>query len=40
MSTVIETLVEYETYLRYDRRIKASTLRKVNLSLRYFTELY
>lgn len=40
MSTVVETLAEYETYLKYERRIKASTLRKVHLSLKYFTELF
>ena len=40
MSTVIETLGKYETYLKSQRQIKAATMRKVNLSLRYFVELY
>jgi len=40
MTTVIETLGKYETYLKNQRQIKAATLRKVNLSLRYFSELY
>jgi hypothetical protein len=40
MCTVIETLAEYRTYLKYDRHIKESTMRKVDLSLRYFTDLY
>lgn len=40
MSTVIETYGKYETYLKSVRRIKPATLRKVNLSLTYFSELY
>lgn len=40
MSTVIETYGKYETYLKSVRRIKPQTLRKVNLSLTYFAELY
>jgi len=40
MSTEIETLGKYETYLKSQRQIKAATMRKVNLSLRYFVELY
>ncbi len=40
MSTVIETLAEYATYLKYERHLKPATLRKVDLSLRYFTELF
>ncbi len=40
MSTVIETYGKYETYLCSVRRIKPATLRKVNLSLTYFSELY
>lgn len=40
MSTVIETLAEYRTFLKYERHIKESTIRKVYLSLKYFTELY
>jgi hypothetical protein len=40
MATVIETLAEYHTFLKYDRHLKSATLRKVDLSLRYFTELY
>lgn len=40
MSTVIETLAEYVTYLKYERHLKPETLRKVDLSMRYFTELF
>lgn len=40
MSTVVETYGKYETYLKSVRRIKPATLRKVNLSLTYFAELY
>lgn len=40
MGAVIETLAKYETYLKYDRQNKPETIRKVNLSLSYFTELY
>lgn len=40
MSTVIETYGKYEVYLKSVRRIKHATLRKVNLSLSYFAELY
>lgn len=40
MSTVIETLAEYQTYITYHRHLKAATIRKIDLSLRYFTELY
>lgn len=40
MSTVIEKLGEYELYLKEERLIKASTIRKINLSLSYFAELY
>ena len=40
MSTVIQTLEEYHHYMKYERRLKPSTIRKVDLSLAYFTELY
>lgn len=40
MSTVIETYGKYETYLQSVRCIKPATMRKVNLSLTYFAELY
>lgn len=40
MSTVIETLPAYFAFLKYDRHIKDVTLRKVDLSIRYFTDLY
>lgn len=39
MSTVIETLGKYESYLR-SKQLKPATLRKVNLSMRYFSEVY
>lgn len=40
MSAVLETLEEYNTYIKFERRLKPSTIRKVNLSLSYFTELF
>jgi hypothetical protein len=40
MSSVIEILGEYKDFLKYERRLKDSTLRKVDLSLKYFSELY
>lgn len=40
MSTVIDTLPDYQTFLKYERHIKPETIRKVDLSLRYFCEIY
>jgi|GEM_PF-1786155 hypothetical protein len=40
MVSVIETLGKYDTFLKYDKHNKPETMRKVYLSLSYFTELY
>ena len=40
MQTVIDTLGDYEAYMKYERRKKKESIRVAKLSLRYFTELY
>lgn len=40
MHTVIDTLADYEAFMKYERRRKPESIRAAKLSLRYFTELY
>lgn len=40
MCTVIETLTEYEAFLKYDKRRKKSSMRTARLCLKYFVEIY
>lgn len=40
MPTVIEAIGDYQAFLINERYLMPNTIRRVNLSLRYFCELY